>query len=276
MKIRPDIIQYHDYNLRGIVLNYTLKAKIILTAHDVGIPKQYLKTYDKIFAISEAVKNDIWQRSGVAAITILNGIPCSAIDVKTDYSFDLFKIVQVSRLEHTKKGQDVLIKAVHELVYHKKITQIHVDFIGDGTSLAYLQNMVHNLDLDDYITFLGNRQRTYVYKNLKNYNLLLQPSLYEGFGLTVVEGVAAGLPVLVSNIEGPKEIIEKLQWGIVFEKGDALDCALRIKDIMEKYGTVTKPEKMHVARNKCIHYYDVIDTAHNYLQEYNNMLVRRD
>ena len=66
-----------------------------------------------------------------------------------------------------------------------------------------------------------------------SYDLLVQPSRYEGFGLTVVEGMAAGVPVLVSDIEGPMEVIDKGRHGFAFRSEDFHDCGDRMMEIME-------------------------------------------
>ncbi|MDA8155868.1 MAG: glycosyltransferase [Actinomycetota bacterium] len=59
------------------------------------------------------------------------------------------------------------------------------------------------LDAEEFRSFLGPMNRARIYENLCNYDLLVHPSRYEGFGLTVLEGIAAGLPALASkkNVE---------------------------------------------------------------------------
>ena len=77
--------------------------------------------------------------------------------------------------------------------------------------------MVQNLHLENEVVFEGLKDQSWVYQNLCNYDLFIQPSRYEGFGLTVAEAIAAKVPVLVSNIEGPLEIIDGGRLGMSFE-----------------------------------------------------------
>jgi len=120
------------------------------------------------------------------------------------------------------------------------VKNICVDFIGDGKSKNYLNEMVREYQLDKFVKFLGNRKRFYIYENLKNYNLLVQPSLYEGFGLTIAEAMAAKIPVLVSDCDGPFEIVDGGNFGRIFKSGNFKHCAKEVLDIYNTYEQVSK------------------------------------
>ena len=89
--------------------------------------------------------------------------------------------------------------------------------------------------LDKNVQFLGAKDRSFIYENLCEYDLLIQPSYYEGFGLTIVEGMFASIPVLVSNVEGPREIIIDGVNGFIFKSSNPRDLAEKIKMISENY-----------------------------------------
>ena len=134
--IRPDIIHCHHHSLIRII---PFRKKSVLTVHDVNIPVSDFKSFKKIFAISNTVKLDIEKRSDIKPIMIYNGIRVDEIRQKENYEFDLYKIVQVSRLDHKKKGQHILLKAIDILVNERNIQNIYVDFIGDGKSCRLFQ-----------------------------------------------------------------------------------------------------------------------------------------
>ena len=67
---------------------------------------------------------------------------------------DIFKILTVSRLEHLKKGQDLLLEAVARIK-----GQVTIDFIGEGTSLDYLKAKANKLKIENYVHFLGRRPK---------------------------------------------------------------------------------------------------------------------
>ena len=176
----------------------------------------------------------------------------------------LFKIVQVSRLMHEKKGQHILIQAVNKLI-RQGYNQIRLDFIGDGSSCKYLESLVKELDIKEYVRFLGNKDQSYIYEHLCDYNLFVQPSIYEGFGLTVTEAMAAKIPVLVSEKQGPLEIIDNGKYGYSFKNKDIDDCAAKIELFLNDQNDKNMIVK---AYQRVQELYNVKNTAETYLRKY--------
>lgn len=106
-----------------------------------------------------------------------------------------------------------------------------------------------------------------------NYDLFVQPSRFEGFGLTVAEAMAAEVPVLVSSGDGPAEITCRDKYGWVFSNGDIDNLIYKIKYINNNY--VKAIDKAKLARNYVIENYDVSVTARKYLNEYKTLVNRR-
>jgi glycosyltransferase involved in cell wall biosynthesis len=158
------------------------------------------------------------------------------------------------------------------LINQYDLKDLHLDFIGEGTSLKHLMEMVDKFHLTNYVSFLGLRDREYIYAHLKNYNMLVQPSIFEGFGLTIVEAMAAGIEVLVSDIDGPLEIIEKIGQGHMFINGSADDCALNIYKIYSNRNNIELQSKLMLQRQSCKKMFDIEITAKNYLVEYKKLI----
>ena len=132
-----------------------------------------------------------------------------------------------------------------------------------------LRQLVKDKGLEEYIIFEGVKPQDYLKGHLKDFDLLVQPSLYEGFGLTVAEALAAKVPVLVSDIEGPMEIIEDGKYGMAFHCNDADDLASSIRHIL-LHGY---PQSMvEEARDMVCEKYDIAHTAEKYLQAYQEIL----
>lgn len=268
LKLNPEVVHFHNQNAINL-LKFKNKLKTYLTVHDTNIPVLNFKKYDKLFAISNVVKNDILARSNTFSKVIYNGISFKKIKKNTSFKpFTTFKIVQISRLAHTKKGQEVLIKAIEILVNRFNIKNLHIDFIGTGESLAFLKELVNSLGIVKHVDFIGDKSRSFIYKELKNYQLLVQPSYYEGFGLTVVEAMAAKIPLLVSNIEGPMEIIDNGNYGYYFNAGNEEDCAIKIIKIINEFSESKNTEKLNNAYNYAFSNFNIKTTAQNYLDNY--------
>lgn len=266
LKNRYNIIHCHNHNMVGILLP-VFRKKSILTVHTTGVKSVFFNKYKNVYAISQAVANDLKQRADVSSIVVNNGIDFSQIETKEFQSKvernESFRIVQVSRLDTDNKGQHILIEAAR-ILKERGVDNIEIDFIGEGKSLDKLQGLVKDYQLDKNVKFLGLRDRDYIYSHLKSYDLLVQPSFCEGFGLTVVEGMAAKIPVLVSNIEGPMEVIEFGKYGDFFEVGNADNLADKIQEIIHR---LENHKVVEMAYEYALRNYSVQRTANRYLEE---------
>lgn len=238
--LRPDVIHSHSHDLG--FLGRFISAPIILTVHTVNVDLlRSWSGYRRICCISEAVLLDVKKRyPAIAACQVDNGIVTSKVATAPDRQpHPVLRCVQVSRLVHETKGQDLLIKAMALLHDGRSAPAMTIDFIGDGPSHGYLKDLAETLGVSSCCKFHGTLGRDDVYSRLCTYDLLIQPSRYEGFGLTVAEGMAAGIPVLVSNVEGPMEIIRNGEYGYHFRCDDASDLA----DCMSKAATEIQDRK---------------------------------
>ena len=270
--LNPDIIHSHLQSFIRIVR--LLKVPKVLTVHDTGIQlTSAVSNYDAVYSISDAVKIDLSERyPEIITTTIQNGIVSSNVVQKSYYDQHPFRIVQVSRLDHEKKGQDILLRALRHVNNAIGDSNVTLDFIGDGPSKKYLVSLAEELGISEWCGFLGQRSRSYVYENLHSYDLLVQPSRFEGFGLTVVEAMAALVPVLVSDIEGPMELIDNGKFGYFFRAEDYEDCASKIVDIKR----LSKEQEFIENRKKIAEYamdrFDITSTVARYLDEYRKVI----
>jgi len=268
-RLKPDILHCHNFNMGDAIKLKNLN--LVYTIHDVGIPINYLKKYKFLAAISDAVKMDIEARSSFKPTTIVNGINNKLFQKRTNYtltSSEPFKIIQVSRLIHEKKGQDILINTIQIVKEKYQLNNIQLDIVGAGHSKEYLENLISTLNIEDNVHLLGEKNRHWVYQNLCNYHLLVQPSRFEGFGLTVVEGLAAGLPVLASKIDGPLEILSQTQSGFLFKNENPVDCAEKIYAIYQLYIKNDIEAIIKGSENVAESKYSVVQSAKKYLDVY--------
>ena len=153
-------------------------------------------------------------------------------------------------------------------MHREKVTGLSLDFIGHGPDTEMLKRLAKELDIQDHVTFLGARSRSFIYQHLHQYQLLVQASRQEGFGLTIAEAMCAGVPVLISDIKGPMEIIDNGKYGTAFESGNADSCAEKMADIILHYPEYV--QKTSSARDFVIQNFDISTTAHNYINAYQN------
>ena len=237
LTLKPSIIHCHNSNVVNFIFFKT--CPITLTVHDVNYSAKSYHKYDMLFAISKAVKKDIESKGNFPIELVYNGVKDELIKKKNNVlKKGNFKIVVISRLEHKKKGQDLVLNAIKLLINKDKITNFHIDFIGEGSSKEFLLRQAEELAIDQYVSFLGSKSRNYIYDNLCNYDLLIQPSRYEGFGLTIVEAMFAKIPVLVSDIDGPLEIVNNGEYGIIFKNDNSNEMYIELKKIFKNYNNI--------------------------------------
>ncbi len=265
-EFNPDVIHLHSSSIFKYLYPRYRKFSNV-TLHDLcnKANTDYIEKVPRVFSISQSVAQDLIQKKGVASIVNPNGIRPELIKTKnTTRNSSLFRLVQVSRLEHLKKGQHILIEAGKRLL-DNGITNFAIDFIGNGDSLEYLQQLVKNNNMEGYVHFLGNKDQKYIYENLCSYDLFVQPSIYEGFGLTVAEAMAAKVPVLVSSGQGPEEVINDGRYGYVFSNSDIEDCAEKLTMFIEGRDDKSLIEKAFL---RVWNLYDVKVTTQTYIEKY--------
>lgn len=285
-KIAPDVIHLHGSQFYTIIFGRKQRSRVCATLHDLPsgkvrramsiarlfpilnfhIPGNVccIDLVPKVFAISMSVQKELLDRYGVKSIVVKNGILTEKFQQRGNELLAdgrPMRIVCVSRLEHEKKGQDLLIEVVTKMK-----GKVDVTLIGDGSSREYLENFANQTEWGGYIHFLGKKPQEYIEGHLKDYDVFVQASRYEGFGLTVVEAMAAKLPVLVSSGQGPAEVTEDEHYGWVFDNGNIDDLASKLEYIRTHYEEAlvkTKKAYGHVIKR-----YDVSVTAKAYLDNY--------
>lgn len=264
----PDIIHVHSYQVSTLIKG---RWKIVRTIHNTHNKTKEYSKMDALYAISNAVKDYTVNQGFPNVIVVENGIDVNSFSRrgKRIPKENIYHIVQVGRLFSSQKGQDLLIKAISILVNEKGVTNFMMHFIGVGKSEDILRKMVKDLQISDYVFFEGFKDQDFIKNNLCSYDVFIQPSRYEGFGLTVAEAMAAKVPVLVSDIEGPMEIIDNGKYGMHFKKGDVVDLADKLEIILKggyDYSMID-PAYDYVKEH-----YDVSITAKKYIEEYKKVI----
>ncbi|MCX7747174.1 MAG: glycosyltransferase [Clostridia bacterium] len=132
-----------------------------------------------------------------------------------------FVVCNIGTMEY-QKGQIVLLKAINRLIKEKNMLNIKCIIIGgSGKCESILEEYIKTNGLEDNVFLLGVQKNPYKY--LRRSNLFVMSSIYEGFGIVVLEAYLCGIPVLSTNVDGLNEILINNKTGITIEKeNDAL------------------------------------------------------
>lgn len=131
-------------------------------------------------------------------------------------------IICVGRLEKIK-GHKYLIEACALL----KAQQ--VDFrcylVGDGELQSQIQHQIKRLDLVHQVKILGFQPHQQVVELLAQADVLVQPSISEGIPVAVMEGMAAGIPVVATAVTGVPELVEDGVTGLLVPSQNSVELA---------------------------------------------------
>lgn len=119
------------------------------------------------------------------------------------------------------KGQDAFLRAFARAFPNgdEKATIVGAPLFGEEDYLDYLKRLANDLDLEARIEWRGFRRD--IGAELARFDILVHSStIAEPFGQVVVEGMAAGLPVIAPNIGGPAEVIEHGRTGWLYTPQD--------------------------------------------------------
>lgn len=100
---------------------------------------------------------------------------------------------------------------------------------GDGPDRAPAEELARSLGVADAVRFLGFRDD--VERLMARASVLLATCPIEGFGLTVLEAMASGLPVVAPDTGGPAEILQDLDARALFPADDAVAAGARLRDL---------------------------------------------
>ncbi|MGB8658008.1 MAG: glycosyltransferase [Candidatus Zixiibacteriota bacterium] len=163
-------------------------------------------------AVSQAVgdylvRNENYNDQKVAVIH--NAVDLKVFDSNAtseiSLSHDGYLIASVGRL-HPQKGYETLLKSMPQVV--KEFPSVKLIIIGDGIQRKYLEELCFDLGISEHVTFLGRKTSTEVLGLLKNIDLFVLASNWEGFGIALIEAMALSKPVVATKVEGVCEIVE--------------------------------------------------------------------
>lgn len=236
-----DIVHSHDWMMvpSGCEAKLYTSSKFVLTFHSLEFKRsqgsqtleskmieslEWWGSYDssKIIVCSNSMKYDVIQRLNVNPIKISvipNGVNPERLNIRVDISrtrerYGVYwkeqMILFVGRLT-SQKGCEYLIRAMPQILnkYNAKLL-----IVGDGPSRNYLESEASRLGVSSKVIFTGFLSDSEMVKLMKSTDVLVVPSIYEPFGIVALEGMAANVPVVASDIDGLSEIIRHGENGI--------------------------------------------------------------
>lgn len=191
-----------------------------------------LRRADRVVGVGEAVRRALVANEGIPAgrvQVIYNGVDGAAFNGQMDerptvrrelgLDEDQFAVIQVARLDHLK-DHGTALRAIERVV--GRCRRVRLLLVGEGPERDAIETEIGRRRLEPYVRLLGLRSD--VARLLKAADVFLLTSISEGIPVTVIEAMAAGLPVVSTDVGGVGEVVQHGATGLLAPSGN--DAAL--------------------------------------------------
>jgi glycosyltransferase involved in cell wall biosynthesis len=187
--------------------------------------------YQHIACISEATAEELvrWCPTTAGKISVIpNGIRLDAFEMARpaelpDVPKNVARLVFVGRID-PQKDHATILRALVSLK-----NKAHLILVGDGPERLRMEALARSLGIREQVTFLGRRSD--VAAVLKASDIYVHSTNFEGFGISACEAMAAGLPVVASDVPGLAQLVAGA--GLLFPVGDDKALAQHLTSLIE-------------------------------------------
>jgi glycosyltransferase involved in cell wall biosynthesis len=215
------------------------------------------RSTDRIIANSEAVRRYLLERGGLApekVVTVHNGVNFDRFETACDprvrraelgLPADAVLAGVVARVEPAK-DHATLLRAMALIT--RRVPRLHLVVVGGGSEVPRLKASAAELGIADKVRFTG--PRTDAAEWLQSLDISVLSSVKEGLSNTVLESMAAGRPMIATDVGGNAEVIVESETGFLVPPrdpaalGEALARLAQSPSMMEEFGRAGR-ERVH-------------------------------
>jgi glycosyltransferase involved in cell wall biosynthesis len=248
VRLSPEQDRIVQRNLRSFSRVVAISPSILDELLKIGVKKENIET----------IPNGIWTRNYGKKIDI------TGIRRKFCIPLSSIALISVGR-NHPVKGFQYVLNAIKNLIN----SGFEVSYILVGRDMDSIREKAESLSISDHLITPGEVSNKIVSELLEASDIFISSSFVESFGLTTLEAMCSGLPCVVSNVAGSKDLVSS-EYGIIYEVGNIGELTNAISYL------ITHPslrEKM--GANACIEAqaYDWEIIAKKYEDVYNQTLL---
>jgi glycosyltransferase involved in cell wall biosynthesis len=217
---QPDVVHAHNIKATGLALTGARRIRgrrpVLSTMHgvsdkDMWASARMLRLVDMVAVVSGAVRDSLLPyglsparvrvvHNGIGAVPALEADARDAYDREFGLTGDV--VVAVGRLE-PQKAHDRLLAAAALVIESRPQTTFLI--VGEGELLTDLQDLASQLGIGHAVRFTGPRNDAR--SLIARADLLVFSSNWEGLSIAALEGLAAGTPVVSTNVAGMRELL---------------------------------------------------------------------
>ncbi len=228
-EFKPDILHAHyasSYGLLGALSGFhpyiisVWGTDIMKFPHKNLFTRQIIKfnlrSANAVCATSHTLEKHIHQLINKKVEVIPFGVDLSEFVNKKSSKKDtsVFTIGCVKSLEKNY-NINTLIVSFSQLKIKYPDKKLKLIIVGEGSERAALERSVFELNLNEHVVFEGKLPHHLVADKINELDVLVNLSEYESFGVSVIEAMACHVPVIVSEAEGLKEVVDDQKNGSI-------------------------------------------------------------
>lgn len=255
-KIKPDIVNAHYASGYGTLARLSKLNPLILSVWGSDV---YDFPYQSTFKMKLVTKNLLYadaiaSTSHCMAEQVEKLLPSYNREIQvTPFGVDVNKFCSENNYNDSlnsikigtiktlapKYGIDDLIKSIRLLIdnlvekgLEEIASKIKVHIYGDGKQKIELEELIHNLNLNDIVHLKGRIPNDEVPNALKELDIFCLTSVFESFGVSAVEAMAMKVPIVATDVDGFKEVIKTEETGFIVERNDLKTLAEKIEKLV--------------------------------------------
>lgn len=249
-EVSANIIHTHlsHADILGITASLGLKAKVFCTMHNIYFKKNKIDIFlfsvysilfklkkTHVIAISKPVENHVihtLKQPKSRSFLLYNAIPSNEEKLEKPQNRTI-QLLFVGRLVK-QKSVDTLLRAIAIL----KNENFNLTIVGNGNLRVSLETLSKELKVENKVDFVGQQKNINPY--FQNADIFVLPSIWEGFGIVILEAFRSKVTVIASNIEGPAELIQHSKNGLLFNVNDHEDLAEKLYSLIKNKSLLTR------------------------------------
>jgi len=244
--------QYTPYFYSNLARFFYRRPSILFTEHGrhfpdyprrkrIAVNRLFLKGRDRVIGVGEAVREALISNEGICPErikVIYNGVDLAPFQdgtgerevVRRELGLEAgsLAIVQVARLDYLK-DHGTAVRTIERVL--QKCPRARLVLVGDGPEEPQIRELVRQRGLEPHVQFLG--LRTDVARLLEAADIFLLTSISEGIPLTLIEAMAAGVPIVATRVGGIGEVVADGSTGLLAPSGDDSSLAQQILRLSE-------------------------------------------
>lgn len=200
--------------------------------------KNILKKMDLGVAVSNKIRESYKIRYELKNIEVINNIiddeeilKKSELEVNIPWNNTFLNFLSVGRLDYSK-NYDMLLRVSKKLIDENYNFKVYI--IGDGQEKETLNKLIHDMNMEKHFILLGKKDNPYPY--IKNCDMFLLSSRYEGLPTVIIEALILHIPCLSTDVAGIHELLDN-KFGIISDNTEQ-DFYLKFKEVLSNQNLI--------------------------------------